>query len=215
MMPLFDRESPLASREPLEDGAVLLRGFAASLAPALVQHVEQVAQASPFRHLITPGGYAMSVAMTNCGHVGWVSDRKGYRYDPMDPDTGAPWPGMPGIFVDLAVRAAADGGFAQYAPDACLINRYGAGSKLSLHQDRDEKDAAAPIVSVSLGLPAVFLWGGKRRSDPVRRLKLESGDVVVWGGPARFAYHGIAPLKAGQHPVTGDVRINLTFRKAL
>ena len=154
-----------------------------------------IAQAAPFRHLVTPGGYTMSVAMTNCGRVGWVSDRTGYRYDPVDPDTGAPWPPMPAAFLDLAVRAAAEAGFANYDPDACLINRYVAGAKLSLHQDRDEKDAWAPIVSVSLGLPAVFLWGGKRRSDPVRRLRLESGDVAVWGGPARFVYHGVAPLK--------------------
>jgi alkylated DNA repair protein (DNA oxidative demethylase) len=155
----------------------------------------------------------MSVAMTNCGRVGWVSDRTGYRYAPEDPDTGAAWPAMPDAFLDLAVRAAAEGGFEHYDPDDCLINRYVAGAKLGLHQDRDEKDAWAPIVSVSLGLPAVFLWGGKNRSDPVRRLRVESGDVVVWGGPARFVYHGVAPLKNGDHPLTGAARINLTFRK--
>jgi DNA oxidative demethylase len=201
------------SHEPLEDGALLLRGFAASDAPILIEAVTRIAQEAAFRHLVTPGGYTMSVAMTNCGRVGWVSDRSGYRYDPVDPDTGSPWPAMPSAFLDLAVRAAADAGFANYDPDACLINRYVAGAKLSLHQDRDEKDAWAPIVSVSLGLPAVFLWGGKRRSDPVRRLPLESGDVVVWGGPARFVYHGVAPLKDGEHPLTGPTRINLTFRK--
>jgi alkylated DNA repair protein (DNA oxidative demethylase) len=151
--------------------------------------------------------------MTNCGRVGWVSDRTGYRYDAVDPDTGAPWPIMPTAFLDLAVRAAAEGGFPHYDPDACLINRYAAGAKLSLHRDRDEKDAWAPIVSVSLGLPIVFLWGGKRRSDPVRRMRLENGDVAVWGGPARFVYHGVAPLNDGQHPLTGAARINLTFRK--
>ena len=155
----------------------------------------------------------MSVAMTNCGRVGWVSDRTGYRYDPVDPDTKLPWPAMPPPFIDLAVRAASEAGFANYDPDACLINRYAAGAKLSLHQDRDEKDPWAPIVSVSLGLPATFLWGGKRRADPVRRMRLESGDVVVWGGPARFVYHGVAPLKDGEHPLTGAVRLNLTFRK--
>ena len=155
----------------------------------------------------------MSVAMTNCGRVGWVSDRTGYRYDATDPDTGAHWPEMPATFLNLAQRAAAEGGFAAYNPDACLINRYRAGAKLSLHQDRDEKDAWAPIVSVSLGLPAVFLWGGKRRSDPARRLRLEHGDVVVWGGPARFVYHGVAPLKDGEHSLTGATRVNLTFRK--
>ncbi len=192
---------------------MLLRGFVSAEVPALVEEVERIAQAAPFRHLVTPGGYTMSVAMTNCGRVGWVSDRSGYRYDPADPDSGAPWPAMPPAFLDLAVRAAARAGFPKYDPDACLINRYVVGAKLSLHQDRDENDAWSPIVSVSLGLPAVFLWGGKRRSAPVRRIGLESGDVVVWGGPARFAYHGVAPLKDGEHPLTGAARLNLTFRK--
>jgi alkylated DNA repair protein (DNA oxidative demethylase) len=190
-----------------------LRGFAASEAPELVEEAGRIAKAAPFRHLVTPGGYTMSVAMTNCGRVGWVSDRTGYRYDPVDPDTSAPWPSIPHSFLELALKAAAAAGYAGYDPDACLINRYIAGAKLSLHQDRDEKDAWAPIVSVSLGVPAVFLWGGKRRSDPVRRLHLENGDVVVWGGPARFVYHGVAPLKEGEHPLTGAARINLTFRK--
>jgi alkylated DNA repair protein (DNA oxidative demethylase) len=217
MIPLFDSDSPPQSpvpvREQLEEGAMLLRGFATAKAPTLVEEVARIADAAAFRHLVTPGGYTMSVAMTNCGRVGWVSDRTGYRYDPVDPATGAHWPAMPAVFLDLAVRAAAEAGFANYDPDACLINRYIDGAKLGLHQDRDEKDAWAPIVSVSLGLPAIFLWGGKRRSDPVRRLRLESGDVAVWGGPARFIYHGVAPLKDGQHPLTGAARINLTFRK--
>lgn len=213
MNPLFDNEASLPSAEPLEEGAVLLRGFATSDAARLVDEVERISEAAPFRHLVTPGGYTMSVAMTNCGHTGWVSDRTGYRYDSIDPDTGAPWPPLPAAFLDLAIRAAAEAGFEHYDPDACLINRYVAGAKLGLHQDRDEKDAWAPIVSVSLGLPAVFLWGGKRRSDPVRRLRVQSGDVAVWGGPARFVYHGVAPLKDAQHPLTGAVRINLTFRK--
>lgn len=213
MTPLFNSDSLPHTVEPLEAGAVILRGFATAEAPALVEAVAGIAQAAPFRHLVTPGGYTMSVAMTNCGRVGWVSDRRGYRYAPLDPDTGRPWPAMPEAYLDLAVRAAAEAGFAGYDPDACLINRYVAGAKLSLHQDRDEKDEWAPIVSVSLGLPVVFLWGGKRRTDPVRRLLLESGDVVVWGGPARFVYHRVAPLKDGQHPLTGDTRINLTFRK--
>ena len=212
-MELFDDHSPPPSSEWLEEGAVLLRGFASVNAAALVEEVTHIAQAAPFRHLVTPGGYTMSVAMTNCGRVGWVSNRSGYRYDPVDPDTGKPWPRLPAAFLDLAVRAAAEGGFPHYDPDACLINRYMAGAKLGLHQDRDENDKWAPIVSVSLGLPAVFLWGGKRRADPVRRLRLESGDVAVWGGPARFVYHGVAPLKAGEHPLTGEARINITFRK--
>jgi alkylated DNA repair protein (DNA oxidative demethylase) len=213
MTSLFDSDSLPRSREPLEEGAVLLRGFATVDAPLLVEEVARIAQGAAFRHLVTPGGYTMSVAMTNCGRVGWVSDRTGYRYDPVDPGTGAAWPAMPKVFLNIAVQAAAEAGFANYDPDACLINRYIAGAKLSLHQDRDEKDAWAPIVSVSLGLPAVFLWGGKRRSDRVRRLRLESGDIAVWGGPARFIYHGVAPLDFGQHPLTGAARINLTFRK--
>ena len=213
MTSLFDSDAVPPSRERLEEGAVLLRGFAVTEAPALLEEVERIAQAAAFRHLVTPGGYGMSVAMTNCGRVGWVSDRTGYRYDVLDPDTGLPWPPMPGLFLDIAARAAREAGFDCYDPDACLINRYAAGAKLSLHQDRDEKDASAPIVSVSLGLPAVFLWGGKRRKDPVRRLRVENGDVAVWGGPARFVYHGVAPLRDGQHPLTGNVRINLTFRK--
>jgi alkylated DNA repair protein (DNA oxidative demethylase) len=213
MAPLFDHDPMPPSREPLGEGAVLLRGFAAENAPALVAEIERIAAAAPFRHLVTPGGYTMSVAMTNCGRVGWVSDRKGYRYDPVDPDTGQAWPVMPPLFLELATHAAAEGGFAAYDPDACLINRYTAGSKLGLHQDRDENDQWAPIVSVSLGLPAVFLWGGAKRNDPLRRLRVESGDIAVWGGPARFTYHGVAPLKDGDHPLTGAVRLNLTFRK--
>jgi alkylated DNA repair protein (DNA oxidative demethylase) len=213
MATLFDDAAPPPSREPLEDGAVLLHAFATPDAPALVAEIARIAEAAPFRHLVVPGGRTMSVAMTNCGRVGWVSDRTGYRYDPVDPSTGRQWPAMPSVFLDLARRAAAEDGFPGYDPDACLINRYAAGARLGLHVDRDEKDPVAPIVSVSLGLPATFLWGGIRRSDPVRRMRLESGDVAVWGGPARFVYHGVAPLKAGDHPLTGDVRLNLTFRK--
>jgi len=213
MTSLFDSDSLPSSHEQLEEGAVLLRSFAAAEAPLLVEEVARIAQGAAFRHLVTPGGYTMSVAMTNCGRVGWVSDQTGYRYDPKDPQTGSPWPAMPAAFLNIAAHAAAEAWFAHYEPDACLINRYMAGAKLSLHQDRDEKDAWAPIVSVSLGLPAVFLWGGKRRSDPVRRLRLESGDIAVWGGPARFVYHGVAPLWEGRHPLTGTARINLTFRK--
>ena len=190
----------------------MLRGFVEDV-PAILGEVNRIAEAAPFRHLTTPGGYTMSVAMTNCGRVGWVSDRTGYRYDPVDPDSELPWPAMPERFWALARSAAAEAGFDSYDPDACLINRYVPGAKLGLHQDKDENDAWAPIVSVSVGLPATFLWGGKKRGDPVRRLRVESGDVAVWGGPARFVYHGVAPLKAGEHPDTGAARINLTFRK--
>jgi DNA oxidative demethylase len=201
------------SRESLEEGAVLLRGFALHDSPALVHAIEQITEQAPFRHLVTPGGYRMSVAMTNCGRTGWVSDESGYRYDAVDPDSRTPWPAMPDLFVRLAAAAAREGGFPSYDPDACLINRYEPGSKLSLHKDKDEHDPIAPIVSISLGLPAVFLWGGLRRADRPRRIRLESGDVVVWGGPARFVYHGVAPLAEGDHPLTGVCRLNLTFRK--
>ena len=213
-MNLFDQLAQPPAAEPLAEGAVLLRGFAAAEAPVLLEALDGVAVAAPFRHMVTPGGFTMSVAMTNCGRVGWVSDRSGYRYDPVDPQTGAPWPEIPPAFLDLARRAASAAGFA-FAPDCCLVNRYQPGTKLSLHQDKDEQDFTAPIVSVSLGLPAVFLWGGLKRKDRPRRIRLEGGDVVVWGGPARLTYHGIAPLADGEHPMTARARINLTFRKAL
>jgi len=202
-------------RTALEDGAAILWGYVAEQAPALLAAVQQVAAAAPFRHMITPGGYRMSVAMTNCGPLGWCSDPRGYRYDAIDPLSGSPWPAMPDVFQRLALDGAAELGFADYRPEACLINRYEPGAKLSLHIDKDEKDPVAPIVSVSLGLPAVFLWGGLKRSDRPRRFRLENGDVVVWGGPARFVYHGVAPLADGEHPLTGRSRINLTFRKVL
>jgi alkylated DNA repair protein (DNA oxidative demethylase) len=201
--------------QTIAEGATLLHGFAASEAPDLMRAIDEVVAAAPLRHMITPGGYRMSVAMTNCGHAGWYSDRTGYRYDPLDPATGKPWPAMPDIFLDLARRAAAAGGFSGFAPDAYLINRYEPGARLTLHQDKNERDYAAPIVSVSLGLPALFLFGGLRRKDRPRRLRLQSGDVVVWGGPTRLAYHGVAPLADGDDPLTGRCRYNLTFRKAL
>ncbi len=206
---------PQAERLPLAEGAVLLRGFVANEAKALWDAVTAINTAAPFRHMTTPGGFRMSVAMTNCGDVGWVSDAKGYRYSPADPETGNHWPEMPASFRQLATGAAAAAGFDGFNPDACLINRYEPGARLTLHQDKDEHDYSEPIVSVSLGLPAVFLWGTNTRKDRPRRIRLESGDVVVWGGPARKVYHGIAPLADGDHPLTGRYRINLTFRKAL
>lgn len=214
-----DLFSDVATREgevvQLAEGAVLLRGIAADDAEMLVKSVEEVASAAPFRHMVTPGGYRMSVAMTNCGPVGWVSDSTGYRYDSVDPMSGRSWPSMPASFLRIARRAAAKAGFEGFDPDACLINRYEPGARLTLHQDKDERDFEAPIVSVSLGLPATFLFGGMHRKDRPRRLRVENGDVAVWGGPARRAYHGIAPLADGNHPLTGRCRINLTFRKAL
>jgi alkylated DNA repair protein (DNA oxidative demethylase) len=198
----------------LAPGARVLRGFAASEAEALLASLEPVLAKAPFRHMVTPGGLSMSVAMTNCGALGWVSDRAGYRYAARDPESGHCWPAMPPLFADLARRAAAAGGYAGFRPDCCLVNRYAPGTKLSLHQDRDERDLTQPIVSVSLGLPGRFLFGGMRRTDRTQRVRLESGDVVVWGGPARLAFHGLAPLADGTHELTGKCRINLTFRVA-
>lgn len=193
---------------------MVLRGFALASEAALLQALDAIVAQAPFRHLVTPGGFRMSVAMTNAGPLGWVSDRRGYRYDPIDPDSGRPWPPMPPAFLQLADAAAAHAGFAGFVPDACLVNRYEAGTRLSLHQDRDERDLGEPIVSVSLGIPAVFLFGGLQRCDRAQRVPLAHGDVVVWGGPARLRYHGVLPLKPNHHESLGDVRINLTFRRA-
>lgn len=202
------------SRERLADGAWVLRGFALAEASALVDAIGAIAATAPFRHLVTPGGYRMSVAMTNCGRLGWVSDRRGYRYSPRDPLHDRPWPPMPPLFAGLAERAAADAGFPGFAPDACLVNRYEPGARLTLHQDRDEGNYDAPIVSVSLGLPATFLFGGDARTDRQQRIPLQHGDVVAWGGPSRMRFHGVLPLKPGVHALTGGQRLNLTFRKA-
>ncbi|HEY4367655.1 MAG TPA: DNA oxidative demethylase AlkB [Steroidobacteraceae bacterium] len=211
---LFDSLPAREQTEVLGPGAVVLRGFVRGSERELLDAVAQITTVSPYRHLITPGGFEMSVAMTNCGELGWVSDRSGYRYDAVDPVTSKTWPQMPELFRELALRAAARAGFESFQPDACLINRYQPGTRLSLHRDYDEKDSKAPIVSVSLGVPARFQWGGLRRNDPVRPIVLESGDVVVWGGESRFVYHGIAALPENCHALTGRQRINLTFRRA-
>lgn len=212
---LSDGPQSVSGAEVIAEGATLLHGFARPDAEALFKGIGQIVGLAPFRHMATRGGHRMSVAMTNCGAAGWVSDRRGYRYDPLDPDTAQAWPAMPESFLSLAKRAAAEAGFAGYAPDACLINRYEPSARMSLHQDKDERDFGAPIVSVSIGLPATFLFGGMHRNERPRRVRLESGDVVVWGGPTRLAFHGVAPLADGNDPLTGCCRINLTFRKAL
>jgi len=198
----------------LAPGASVLGGFARSCEAALMDALLGVVKQAPFRHMLTPGGRRMSVAMTNCGALGWISDRAGYRYAALDPQSGGPWPALPAAFLELAERAAARAGFSGFVPDACLVNRYEPGARLTLHQDRDERDFSAPIVSVSLGLPAVFLFGGERRADRAQRVSLAHGDVVVWGGPARLRFHGVLPLEEGRHPLTGRHRINLTLRKA-
>ena len=211
MIDLFDLEAT----QKLQDGAVLLRGRALPVERALLAAIDRITAQAPFRRMVTPGGFQMSVAMTNCGSVGWVTDRTGYRYDSRDPDSGAPWPAMPDVFLALARDAAEDAGFTGFVPDACLINCYEPGARLSLHQDKDERDYAHPVVSVSLGLPATFQFGGLKRSDRPLKVPLHHGDVVVWGGPARLFYHGVLALKEGEHPALGRRRVNLTFRKAL
>ncbi len=201
------------ARETIRDGMAVLRGFADPA--ALLGGIAAVAAVSPFRHLVTPGGHTMSVAMTNCGPLGWVSDRGGYRYDAVDPLTGAAWPAMPAAFASLARLAAEAAGFAGFSPDACLVNRYAVGTRLTAHQDRDERGMDQPIVSVSIGLPAVFfVHEGEGRSGRARSIPLASGDVVVWGGNARLAYHGVREIRAGVDALAGPWRFNLTFRRA-
>jgi DNA oxidative demethylase len=212
---LFEASGSEGIRERLGAGAAILRGFALPDQDALLADLERVIAQAPLRNMVTPGGYRMSVAMTNCGAWGWASDRAGYRYAAADPVSGQPWPPMPDSFLRLAERAAATAGFSGFAPDACLINRYEPGARLTLHQDRNEADFRQPIVSVSLGIAAIFLFGGTRRSDGTKRVPLAHGDVVVWGGPDRMRYHGVLPLREGYHPMMGAKRLNLTFRKAV
>jgi DNA oxidative demethylase len=198
----------------LAPGAMLLGGFARRFDAPCIEALRSIVEAAPFRHMITPGGHRMSIAMTNCGTAGWITDETGYRYESHDPETRRRWPALPRVFVELAAQAAARAGFESFTPDACLINRYEPGSRLSLHQDKNERDFSAPIVSVSLGLPAVFLFGGLRRADTPRRVPLSHGDVVVWGGPSRLRYHGVLTLEPGEHRLLGRCRVNLTFRRA-
>lgn len=211
---LFALAGTESKEERLAPGAVVLRGFAAPAEAALLAALREVIARAPFRHMVTPGGFRMSVAMTNCGAYGWVTDRSGYRYDPVDPESGDTWPPMPDSLLRLAADAAARAGFSGFVPDACLINRYQPGARMSLHQDKNERDFDQPIVSVSLGLPAVFLFGGAKRADRPRPVALHHGDVMVWGGPSRLRYHGVKPLRDGLHPVVGRHRINLTLRRA-
>lgn len=201
-------------REQLGPGAVVLRGLALADAEALLGEIRQIVTLAPFRHMVTPGNFRMSVAMSNCGDFGWVTDASGYRYQATDPDSNQAWPPLPEHFLQLAASAAAAAGFADFVPNACLINRYEPGARMALHQDKDERDLSQPIVSISLGLPAVFLFGGLRRAERASRITLSHGDVVVWGGADRLRYHGVLALKEGQHPLLGPCRLNLTLRKA-
>lgn len=209
-----DLPDSLPREDSLGPQALLLRGFALPFVEELLPALAQIEAPAPFRHMLTPGGQSMSVALTNCGALGWISDRRGYRYSPVDPLSGQPWPEMPEVFRRLARNAAAAAGFAEFEPDACLVNRYLPGTRMSLHQDRDERSLTHPIVSVSLGIPAVFLFGGQARRDPAQRVPLVHGDVVVWGGEDRLRFHGILPLKEAVHPLLGAQRINFTLRRA-
>ena len=202
------------SCQRLGPAAMVLRGFALPVVQEVMSAIEIVSATSPFRHMVTPGGFTMSVALTNCGALGWTTDRHGYRYTPVDPDTGKPWPAMPEVFARLANKAAQAAGFGDFEPDACLVNRYAPGARLSLHQDKNERDYGAPIVSVSLGMPATFLFGGQARTDPAVKVPLHHGDVMVWGGVDRLRYHGVMPLKDKPHALLGSQRLNFTFRKA-
>jgi DNA oxidative demethylase len=211
---LFEMESPkILPKDTLGPGTAFLCGFALDAKNELLSSLKHIVERSPFRNMVTPGGFRMSVAMTNCGAFGWVTDRTGYRYDRIDPETCHSWPEMPASFLELAVAAAAVAGFPNFAPDACLINRYEPGTRLSLHQDKNERDFTQPI-SVSLGLPATFLFGGFERADRTQRICVVHGDALVWGGPARLRYHGVAPLRDGEHDLVGSVRYNLRFRSA-
>lgn len=200
--------------EPIGEQSCVLRGFALPWLDRLLPALESVLAAAPFRQMVTPGGFTMSVALSSCGTLGWTTDRGGYRYSRNDPQTGQPWPSMPEVFFQMAQAAAREAGFDGFVPDSCLINRYVPGAKMSLHQDKNERSYAAPIVSVSLGLPAMFLFGGFERSDKSRRVPLLHGDIVVWGGVDRLRYHGVLPIKEGHHPRLGEQRINFTFRTA-
>lgn len=211
---LFGDDTAQSGRDIIGPQSVVLRGFALPAVEALLQGVDAVTAQSPFRHMETPGGYTMSVALTNCGTLGWATDAHGYRYTRIDPLSGQPWPDLPEAFLRLAQEAAAEAGFANFFPDACLVNRYEPGSRLSLHQDKNERDYAAPIVSVSLGMPAVFLFGGNERTGRTQRVPLFHGDVVVWGGVDRLRYHGVMPMQDRPHPRLGSRRINFTLRKA-
>ena len=212
-----DEDQAPAAPVPLVPGSsasVLLRGFALPYLHAVLPALDAIVLTAPLRHMATPGGLRMSVAMSNCGPLGWITDGRGYRYARHDPASGLPWPPMPPVFLRLAREAALAAGYPGFTPDACLLNRYAPGARMALHQDRDECDFNAPIVSVSLGLPATFLFGGAERTDKAARIALLHGDVVVWGGVDRLRFHGVAPLKEGEHALLGAQRINLTFRKA-
>ncbi|XID74449.1 DNA oxidative demethylase AlkB [Alkanindiges sp. WGS2144] len=217
-MELFDW-LPATSYEPgsvekIGEQAVVLRGLVNPMEKELIRVIEQITAISPFRHMRTAYGGSMSAALTSCGELGWVADQQGYRYQAIDPLTGQPWPSMPALFLRLAQQAASQAGFESFRPSSCLMNEYTVDARMGLHQDKDEINLNYPVVSVSLGIPAIFLWGGLNRKDATQKIGLFHGDVVVWGGVDRLRFHGIAPLKPACHPLLGERRINMTFRQA-
>ena len=203
-----------ARREQIGEQSYVLRGYALPWLERVLPELRAVLVQSPFRHMVTPGGFTMSAALSSCGALGWTTSPQGYRYSPLDPERQQPWPSMPAVLRELAINAASAAGFDGFAPDACLINRYVPGARMSLHQDKNERDYNAPVVSLSLGLPAVFLFGGHQHSDKTQKISLFHGDVAVWGGVDRLRFHGVLPIKEGAHPRMGPQRINLTFRTA-
>jgi alkylated DNA repair protein (DNA oxidative demethylase) len=211
-MDLFNELTP--NCQEIAKDTFLLRGFALTNEVKILADLAAIISQSPLRHMMTPMGFAMSAAMTNCGDLGWISNSNGYRYDALDPQTRKPWPAMPISFLELAQNAAIEAGFNDFKPDACLVNQYKVGASMGLHQDKNELDFTQPIVSVSLGIPATFQFGGLSRSDKPIKMLLTHGDIVVWGGDSRLKYHGIMPLKPNIHGVLGPYRFNLTFRKA-
>jgi len=208
-----DLQQP-ARVERISDQAFALRGFALPKAKELLAALDSVLLQAPLRQMQTPGGYTMSARLSSCGALGWTTDRDGYHYSPLDPLSARPWPAMPGVFLALAAAAASSAGFSGFVPDSCLINAYAPGAKMSLHQDKNERCHTAPIVSISLGLPAIFQFGGFERSDPTQRIALFHGDIMVWGGVDRLRYHGVMPIKPGHHSLLGEQRINITLRQA-
>jgi DNA oxidative demethylase len=198
----------LYAPQQLQDDFFLLKRFVES--ERLSQDIKHVINQAPLRKLTVPGGKTMSVAMTNCGSVGWISDALSYRYSPTDPTTNLAWPTMPSSFLEIAKKASSLVGFDHFTPDACLINQYSSGAGMGLHQDRDERDLSQPIVSVSIGDSCKFIVGGTQRKDPQRSFTLSDGDVLVWGGRSRLVFHGVRPMPR----LDGVLRFNLTLRKA-
>ncbi len=194
--------------------AVLFKAALKPVASSLLEEIRTISGANPFRQRKTPGGQLMSAAMTNCGAWGWVTDADGYRYSDIEPETGRTWLPIPAVWIQWVNLFCQRAGLGTFNPDACLINRYAPGAGMGLHQDKDEKDLAIPIVSFSLGAPVLFRWGGLNRQEPVSEFLLEHGDVLVWGGADRMRFHGVKKLRRYQHPLTGHYRYNLTFRQS-